>query len=170
MATFNIKIEGLEAAIERLDPVKFKENIQDAFDAFGQAVVKDAKLNAPTDEGRLKNAINTDQIQLGAEINVNVDYAAYIEFGTRKFAESYIAQLPSDWKTFAAQYKGQGGGDFKEFVKRLAEWGRRTGKIPPEAAYVAALKILRNGIEPRPYLYPAFEKNKPQLIKDLEAI
>lgn len=190
MATFSIKIEGLEAALEKLSPAMYKRSVNDAFNAFGLATVKDAKINVPKDEGNLARSINFEKIDYGVQINVNADYAAYVEFGTRKFAESYISQLPNDWKTFAAEFKGKTGGDnsFMSFFYKILKWVQRKGfaadktksgkrsnsknSIQKEydAAYFIAISILRNGIKPQPYLYPAFEKNKPQLIKDLETI
>jgi hypothetical protein len=168
MATFSIKATGIEAIQAKIAEPKFKAGVNAALNAFALSTVNDAKQLAPKDEGILARSINFDPAtDYVATINVNVDYAAYVEFGTKKFAASYVSGLPRDWQSFAAEFKGKGNGSFADFVRRLTLWAKRTGKIPVEAAYVTALKILRNGLKPRPYLYPAFNKNLPQLTKDL---
>lgn len=168
MATFSIKVTGIEAIQAKIAEPKFKANVNAALNAFALSTVSDAKQRAPKDEGILARSINFDPAtDYTVFLNVNVDYAAYVEFGTKKFAAAYVGGLPPDWQTFAAQFKGKGNGGFKDFVLRLTRWAKRTGKIPVEAAYMTALKILRDGVKARPYLYPAVNKNLPQLAKDL---
>lgn len=168
MATFSIKVTGIEAIQAKIAEPKFKANVNAALNAFALKAVSDAKTFAPKDEGILARSINFDPANdYTVFLNVNVDYAAYVEFGTKKFAASYVSGLPRDWQAFAAQFKGKGNGTFKQFVLRLTLWAKRTGKIPVESAYVTALKILREGVKAQPYLYPAVNNNLPQLIKDL---
>lgn len=183
---FTLKLDGFDEVLKKLDVRHLEQDITDELAAFGQDVARDAKQLAPVDEGLLKNSIASTSTRLNVTISVNVDYAAYLEFGTRKFAAAYVATLPPDWQAFAAQYKGPGGGSFDEFVARLTSWVKRKGfasqatagsnrsksaaSIAGEehAAYRIALSILRNGIRPHPYLFPAFEKNRPQLLKNLQ--
>lgn len=168
MATFKIEAKGIEAAQQLLSEPRFKSGIDNALNAFALSTVGDAKQFCPKDEGILARSINFDPAaNYEVTINVNVDYAAYVEFGTKKFASDYVSGLPSEWQTFANQFKGKGSGTFADFVKRLTGWAKRTGKIPIQAAYATALKILRTGIKARPYLYPAVNKNLPQLVKDI---
>ncbi len=167
MSGFNVSVTGLDEALRKLDVKKFNQDINDELTAFGFDVVRDAKQLVPVDEGFLKNSINSVNENLAVTIVVNADYAAYVEFGTRKFAAAHIATLPADWQTFAAQYKGSGGGSFKEFVMRLTAWCKRKG-IEEKAAYPIARAILINGIKAQPFLYPAYEKNRIELIKRLK--
>lgn len=164
-----IKIEGLEKTLARFDIKKFEPQIQQSFDNFGLRVELGAKQLVPVDEGKLKGSIFHETGRLSSTVGASADYAAFQEFGTRKFAAAYIATLPADWQKFAAQYKGGGGGTFEDFVMSLMGWCKRHG-ISEKAAYPIALKILRNGMRPQPFLYPAFNKAKDQLIKDLQAI
>jgi len=122
---------------------------------------------------------------------VGVDYGAYLEFGTRKFAARYVASLPADWKAFAATFKGPGGGNFEEFVMRLTKWvlrkkigatyniktrrrdrvGKQSAKTTAEAdAYAIALYIIRNGIRAQPFLYPSAQKNTTILLENIKKI
>ena len=164
-----IRIEGLEKTLARFDVKKFEPQIQTAFDKFGIRVELEAKQLAPVDEGHLKGSIFQQPGRLSSTVGASVNYASFMEFGTRKFAAAYISTLPADWQTFARQYKGGGNGTFQEFVMSLVGWCKRHG-ISEKAAYPIALKILRNGLKPHPFLYPAFNKNKDLLIKDLNAI
>jgi len=169
MAGSVIRIEGLEKTLARFDVKKYEPQIQQCFDKFGIRVELGAKQAAPVDEGRLKGSIFQQPGKLSSTIGASANYASFQEFGTRKFATAYIATLPADWQVFAKQYKGGGGGTFAEFVMSLVGWCKRHG-ISEKAAYPIALKILREGMKPQPFLYPAFNKAKDQLIKDLQAI
>jgi hypothetical protein len=96
-------------------------------------------------------------------------YAAFLEFGTRKYAAQYVASLPADWKSYAATFKGSSGGSFDELLKAIMGWVKRKG-IDSDAAYPIALKIIREGIKPKPFLYPAINANLKQLQDDLNNV
>lgn len=170
MAGSVIKIEGLEKTLARFDVKKYEPQIQQCFNNFGIRVQNQAIQAAPVDESGIKNSIRQDPIKLGSEITVGANYASFQEFGTRKFAAAYISTLPADWQTFARQFKGGGGsGSFEDFVMSLVGWCKRHG-ISEKAAYPIAIKILRNGMKPQPFLYPAFNTNKKKLLEDLNNI
>lgn len=167
MGGYKLEIKGINDVLAKLDVDKFEKDIQAALDDFGLRVVKQAKILAPVDEGRLRQSINSTPGKLSVTIDVNVDYAAYIEFGTRKFAAAYVSSLPPDWQAFAAQFKGASGGSFAEMIQNLMKWVKRKG-IDEKAAYPIVLKILREGVRPHPFLYPSVENQRAILIKDLE--
>ena len=193
MSGITLKLSGLDEVLKKLDVKKLEREITGELIYFGTQVSLDAKNNVEnngtTDRGDLAGSIDfKSDHPLSVSIFANKDYAAYIEFGTRKFAASYVATLPPDWQTFAAQYKGGGGGSFQEFLMRITEWVKRKGFAAAvtksgnksksvnsvngekEAAYRIALSILRNGIKAQPFLFPAFEKNRPELIKNLKTL
>ena len=60
-----------------------------ALEAIGLQAEKYAKQSCPVDTGRLRNSIGHDTAsEENAEyIGTNVEYAAYVEFGTVKMAE-----------------------------------------------------------------------------------
>ena len=168
MSSFNIDIRGnFESKFDKLTQ-DVRNIVDDELNAFGIETVAMAKTLAPVDEGFLRNSITFEKRELVVEIIVAANYAAYLEFGTRLFAAAYVNSLPSEWQSFAAQFKG-GGGSFEDFFMRIVEWVRRKG-IAPEAAYQIAKKILRVGIRARPFLYPAVEQNKKLLIENLKAV
>jgi HK97 gp10 family phage protein len=171
MAGISLKISGIEAAIKRLESKQknIEQEIQNELNAWALETANKAKQLAPVHEGLLRQSINPLFEKNKASITVNAFYAAYIEFGTRKFAASYISSLPTEWEQFAAQYKGGGGGSFIDLVKNITEWVRLKG-IDQKAAYPIALKILRDGIKPQPYLYPAVQQTTPDLIKNIKEV
>ena len=189
---FKTKVIGTQTVLSAIKSSKDKAEkiIADELNAFGLKTVNDAKRNAPVDEGALRNSIGYTKDRTSVTITVNVDYAAYLEFGTRSFAQAYVSSLPTEWQTFASQFKGGGGGSFEEFVMRITQWvkrkgigatyniqtrrrdrvGKQTAAQTAEAdAYAIALYIIRKGIRPHPYLIPAVEKNRIELIKQLKA-
>lgn len=174
-----------------IDFSKIKSDIQsslkDELNAFGLAVVRDAKKNAPVDEGHLRNSISHNLNGLTVEVVVATDYAAYVEFGTRKFAQNYVSSLPAEWQEFAKQFQGKAGkGSMEQFVLRIMEWVKRKGfaaertksgnrskskssiTAQENAAYIIALRILQNGIRAHPFLYPAVRDNQKGLIDNLK--
>ena len=142
-----VKITGMKAVMNSLSPQKLKEKTDKALLKFGVRVDRTAKELAPVDEGRLRSAIYYKHVDGGVEVGCAVDYAAYLEFGTGKFAAEYVATLPTEWKEFASQFKGSAGGNFREFVESIMGWVKRKG-IDEDRAYGIALSILRNGIKP----------------------
>lgn len=188
---FKIDITGDVKKIFRERTRAITEKIEKEMDDFGQATVNDAKRLAPVDEGSLKQSITYRKIIARSAIEIEMivasDYAAYIEFGTKGFAAKYVATLPKEWKEFAARYKGPGGGSFDEFVMRLTRWVRlkkigatynvstrkknKQSKASLEStAYAIALSIMRKGIRQHPFLYPAVEKNRIELLKRLKVL
>ena len=195
-----IKIEGLGKALARFDVKKYEPQVQECFDKFGLSVELKAKQLAPVDEGHLKGSIFQQPGRFSSTVGASVNYAAYLEFGTRKFAASYVASLPAQWQELAASKRGGMSGTFEEFVLRLTAWVHRKGlgsgfagkigvtgtysvktrkrtgnkdtqaKQDKQVAYLIARKILRDGLKARPFLYPAFNIAKDQLLKELNEI
>jgi hypothetical protein len=186
----SLKISGLDAAIKGIEnKVKAAEqDIQNELNAWGESTTEAAIQFAPVDEGHLKGAIRPLNERLKVSITVAVNYGAYIEFGTRKYAATYVSSLPSDWQTFAGQFKGGGGGSMDEFVQNIMAWVLRKGigglqtksgnlsrsadsdSAMQQAAYAIALNIIQNGIKAHPYLFPATQKTTPTLIKNIKEI
>ena len=92
----------------------------------GQVLADPSSGKISTDElddhWRNKTTIYYKHVDGGVEVGCAVDYAAYLEFGTGKFAAEYVATLPTEWKEFASQFKGSAGGNFREFVESIMGW------------------------------------------------
>lgn len=187
---FSIKVNNMAKVLEGIASLEGKavKVLEKELDAFGLSVVGTAKSLAPADEGLLRNSISYNRRGLTVSIMAAAGYAAYMEFGTKGHAAKYVARLPREWQTFAAQYKGGGGGSLDDFIMAIMDWVKRkkisgtystktknrTGAKgardfeDAEVAYGIALAILRNGVKPHPFLYPAYEKARIELIKSLK--
>jgi HK97 gp10 family phage protein len=89
MASFNVKIYGTDAIIKRLNsaPKKMMEESKLIIDAAVIEMAAKAKQEVPVKTSALKNSIRHSKYQpgKGASVsagNLNVRYAAYVEFGT----------------------------------------------------------------------------------------
>ena len=149
-----------------------QNNVQAELNAWADDVATDAKqlvASNSSDEGGLLRSIYPIYGDMYSGVVASARYAAYIEFGTRKFAADRVAQLPDTWQQLAAQSKGSSGGTFKELLESITAWCKRKG-IDEAAAYPIAKKILINGIRPRPFLYPSVNANTPDLMKRLQKL
>ncbi|CAB4143977.1 Bacteriophage HK97-gp10, putative tail-component [uncultured Caudovirales phage] len=170
-----LQVKGLDALIRKMDKLAAaaKTEVQAELNDWADTTAQNAKSLVSansSDEGMLLRSINPNYGNGYASVTASAIYAAYVEFGTRKYAAAYVSSLPADWQAYAATFKGSTGGTFREFVKSLMAWGSRTGKMDPKYAYVTALKILREGVKARPFLYPSVQKTLPVLKKNLRAI
>jgi len=185
-----IQLKGFDKAVADIEKTAKEVNneVKVALVDFATSVERDAKRAAPADEGKLRNSINGTVKGFEASVTVTADYAAYIEFGTRKFAAKYVATLPPDWKSYAATFKGKGGGNLNQFIQAIMAWVRRKGigaditksgnfsssasslDKQQQAAYWIALNILQNGIKPQPFLKPAVDAHVPELEKAIKKI
>ena len=159
-----VKADGIEAVMAKFKSysVSAQIGIDAALEEWANNVARDAKLLVSansSNEGMLLNSIHPDHGNGYASVTASAAHAAY------------VSSLPGDWAAYANTFKGKsGGGTFKDFVKILMAWGARTGKMDPKYAYVTALKILRDGVKARPFLYPSVNKNLPLLMQDIKAI
>lgn len=94
---------------------KFEKDMQDVLSAelesFGMDVERDAKVLAPKDLGKLAQLIKSQMIsKTTVEISSGAAYAAYVEFGTGRFAASYLAGMPPELQEYAMQFFVTGKG------------------------------------------------------------
>jgi HK97 gp10 family phage protein len=187
-----IKLKGFDKTIKDVQKLATdaNKNAKIALVDFGTRVETQAKRDAPADEGKLRSSINStfDQRKFTVKITVATDYAAYQEFGTRKFAAAYVGTLPQEWRTYAATFKGKTGGSMDEFIQAIMAWVKRKGigaditksgnvsssasslDKQQQAAYWIAINILQNGIKPKKFLYEAVKDNLPKLQSDFNKI
>lgn len=172
----SLKASGIDAILARFNTLanQAQNDVQLELNSFADDVVRDAQLLVKansSDEGNLLRNIRPEFGNGTVTISANTKYAAYIEFGTRKFAAEYVSSLPTDWQTFANTFKGpmSGGGNFKEMLLNITDWCKRKG-IDEKLAYPIARKILIQGIRPRPFMYPSVNRNLPLLIANIKDI
>jgi len=169
---FSVNLQGIkevEDALKNLD-VSLKKDVSDEINASALKIQSDAKKLAPVNFGQLRNGIKLEKnSDLTFTVNSSASYSPYIEFGT-----GGKVSVPADFQAYAQTFKGGKGGKFKDMVEALTLWVKRkgigNGKNEKGLAYIIALNILRKGIRPQPFLIPAYEQEKPKLIKRLKEL
>lgn len=192
-----IKLTGIDGLMASIDKTikQVNDGTHKALGTFAKNVETTAKstlntgrppFGATSNTGALANSITGDVQDFTATIVVRANSGAYIEFGTRKFAAKYVATLPQDWATYAAEFRGKGGGTMDQFIQDIMQWVQQKGigglqtksgnvstsknslAAMQSAAYAIALNILQNGIRAQPFLYPAVKEHTPALIENIK--
>jgi len=187
MAGFALNLSGMDSLTKMLKTIQddLTKGVAEEISASAMKIERDAKRNAPVNLGTLRQSIHSESTLNGLTGKVIVDakYGAYVEFGT-----GGKVSIPSGFEEFAMQFKGKSGGSLEEFIAALTLWvkrkglagtysvksGRRLGgkgvtqKQDEKLARFLAIKILKNGIRPQPFLIPAYESEKPKLFKRLK--
>jgi HK97 gp10 family phage protein len=185
---FGIDLSGIPRLEKKLNDIKsnIATDLAKEISASALKIEKEAKRNAPINMGTLRQSIHaTSKDKLTHYVEVGVSYGAYLEFGT-----GGKVSIPSGYENYAATFKGNKGGSLNDMIEALTLWvkrkglagtysvksGRRLGGKGVKAsqdeklARFLAIKILKNGIRPQPYLIPAYEAEKPKLIERLKKI
>lgn len=158
------KITGLDKLIRQLEQlgVEGTQMAKAVVQSTADSVVEQAKRNAPANLGKLRQSIGKAEEAQGfvARVFVAEKYAIYVEVGTGTHV-----QVPAELQSIAIQYKGKGGGSFEEFLQAIKDWVKQKGIGDPEKiAYPIAMSILRKGIRPQPFLYPAYVEGRKKLV------
>ena len=165
MASHGVK--GGQGVISELR--KFGEKAEKLINAETQStafnIEEDAKKRAPKNFGKLAQSISHLKVKPALyKVTVNEVYGAYMEFGT-----GTKVSVPAEFADMAATFKGKKQGTFKQGLEAIKVWCKAKG-IPDGAAYPIFAKILGAGINPRPFLYPAYIKGKKDYQNNLERL
>lgn len=159
------KIKGIDKAVKNLRKtgVNGERYLKAIIQSTADQVVLEAKQNAPKDTGQLAQSIGkeTANDNLKASIFINADYWGFIEFGTG----GYVS-VPPEFQSVAQEFKGFKSGNFADFLRDMKEWCKRHG-IEEKYAYIICVSILRKGIKPQPFLYPALKRGKDGIVRKL---
>lgn len=138
--------------------------------AVGDFIVADAKERAPADLGKIRQGIIKVSVsQFQVMIAATAPESAFQEFGTGGKVE-----VPEEMADVASQFQGAGSGDMQAFILALVGWIGRHGisgtknETPEQIAWAMAKAILRDGLTPQPFLYPAFVAQSQRLIPMLQ--
>lgn len=138
--------------------------------SVGDLIVVDAKSNAPADLGKIRQGIVKEQIDaFQVMIAATAPESAFQEFGT-----GGKVNVPEQMADIASQFQGQSGGNMEDFILALTGWIERhgitgtNGETSDQIAWVMARSILRDGLAPQPFLYPAFVAQSQKLVPMLE--
>jgi len=165
-------VQGLPQLISKLNNLgtQGQRIAKASINAVADLIVADAKTNAPADLGKIRQGIVKNQISdFVVAIASTAPESAFQEFGTGGKVD-----VPAEMSDIASQFKGQSGGDMQAFILALVGWISRHGitgtknETPEQIAWVMARSILRNGLAPQPFLYPAFVAQSQKLVPMLE--
>ena len=144
--SIGFKVEGLDKVLDRLNNMSDNSAgaLKQQYMKIAEDIASDARSLAPTDTGHLKQNIFSRVFEenetIVGEVYSDVEYAAYVEFGTGSVGES--AGLQREGLTLAY---------------RQTPWRYRD----EEGNW-----HYTHGMKPQPYLYPAM-KNHEDSIKEL---
>lgn len=154
MAKFSVNIKGLKELQKKLDKQGQKKLIKDISEELeiSANVIRNKSINrVPKDQGFLSNSITVDGKDLKWIVDVGADYGAYQEFGTKTKVD-----VPAEMQSVANEFRNKKM-SYTKFKEAIAAWMGRKG-IPEGAVYPIMAKILKIGIEPKPFLYPSFKE------------
>ena len=177
--SITFKLDGVQGALNRLAKAEVAvisdvdEELADGANLIRTTAVKTVKQNINNTTGKLAVGMFSEKVKpLQYEVGNNVFYAPYIEFGTGGKVD-----VPEQLKEIAAAVKARPKrGDFAGMVGAIYEWGIRKGylsKTDKQARNKArwwAIRILKNGIDPQPFLYPAFVSNRKKIVERIKAV
>lgn len=181
-------IGRVQADFKNLTFHKLKELSREV-GAFAQDTANDAKRLAPVGaDTLLRKSISAKKVsEYQYEIAAQTKYAAYVEFGTRSKVSipPGAEEIAKEAFAFAKSNKGS----IAEFKKSLTRWVEKKGiaglysvktrklskskdskALVEQAVFAIMMKILRVGIEPQPYFFPAIQQNTIKLDKRLRQI
>ena len=160
-----MKIVGVSKVIAELRAKKkgIDKQIDDITQANAIEMAGDATKRAPEAFGKLKQSITYEKLaELKWRASSNKVYAGYMEFGT-----GTKVQVPAEFSDMAKSFQSGGKGNFKQALENIKLWCKKKG-IDEKAAYPILLSILRVGVNPQPFFYPAWVATKKRYVKDLE--
>jgi HK97 gp10 family phage protein len=162
MAKTKVQVLGLQKALKnlKLKGKEIKKTVWEELEDTADNIRNDAILKAPRNTSRLRSSIQITKLSDSIEVGSDLKYAPFMEFGTKSQVD-----IPPELQAYARQFKGKGG-SFDELVESITVWANQKG-IDQDAIIPIALKIARDGVKPRPFLFPAYFKHRDKLIKKL---
>lgn len=163
-----MEIKGVGAVVKELRALG--GNIEKMIDAETKAaafsIEKDAKIYAPKNFGKLAQSISHAKIkESNYKITVNETYGAYLEFGTG----STKVKVPPEFEETARSFMGKKTGTFADFIKAMTLYFEAKG-YDTKYVWIACINQLNEGMNPRPFLYPAWVKGKKEYVENLKKV
>jgi len=107
-----ISVQGMNALLRKIAQAnaEVQGKIKRANQITSLNIERGAKRRAVVDNGDLRRAIVPDHSGTEANVEVKVDYAQYVEFGTGAFAAEYLATKDKDLREYAMTFYETGRG------------------------------------------------------------
>lgn len=107
-AKLEIEITGVKEALNKVKGNfnKIADEIDMEMGDGVERIVAQAKTLLPANFSRLRSSLYVTKLgKFNYELGSNVNYAAYVEFGTGGYAAKYVPSLEPEWQAFALTYK-----------------------------------------------------------------
>ncbi len=148
-----------------------RDRVEAVVEINAQEAASEAKRLAPKFDGILQKGIrvvaepelNSDRV-ISRSVISEADHSPYVEFGTRTRFKA-----PPEWTAFASQFKGRTGVLGISAYERIKRWGLAKG-FDMNGIRNLYFNIMRYGIHPQPFMYPAFKKQTRKLAQDLRKL
>lgn len=182
-----ISIEGLDPLLRKLKNLGdvVHKDVDDVIVAGAYQMNSEAQRNIQGNGLINEGALLAGQQVIkgegrGHSVTNTVYYSAFQEFGT-----GARVRVPNGWEQVAAEFKGKSNGNFDDFLESISNWVRLKGIDPgvktagtmgssrsvyTNVVYAIALSIWKNGLRPRPFLVPAFNKVSPIIVQDVQDV
>jgi len=159
-----MKVTGVDKLLKQFDQFG-KEGAKVAAgetEAAARDISSQAVRLAPANFGKLRQSIQPEKIaKLSWEVQAMAAYSGYVEFGTG----SHVS-VPKEMQEQATALRNLSKGSFDDALDSIRDWCRAKG-IDERAAYPILMSILKEGLRPQPYLYPAFKAGSEKFRKNL---
>lgn len=159
----SVKFEGFEELEKKLKSFgdKGEEKLEEVIFDVATTFASNAKKNARAvafDQGELTRSIEARKYHDGgASVVAHAYHAPYVEFGT-----GIQVSVPPEFYDIAREVQGRPKGDFQDGLENIRNWLRQHGS-DERLAWVVLMSILRRGLKPRPFFYPAYLQAKKDL-------
>jgi hypothetical protein len=126
----------------------------------------DAVDNVPVDLASVKQSGSVEFENQGftGKVYFSAFHAGFLEFGT-----GTKVVIPQGWEKEAGQFRGQSKGNWQDFKKLIQGWMGRKG-IDLKYTHAIMLHIYRIGTSPKPFLIPAYRKEIPNFLANVEKL
>lgn len=165
MATQGFK--GINETIAKLraSGKDIEKQINAETEAIAFQIEGDAKKLAPKNFGKLAQSISNKKVKSALyKVTVNELYGAYFEFGT-----GAKVRVPQGFEEIANSFRGKKTGTFQQFLESMTVWFKSKG-YDTKYVWIACINKINDGMNPRPFLYPAWIKGKKDYLENLEKI
>ena len=155
-------VKGMASLLKKLHRLGDAKEIDAITEGAAMEIQLSAVQRAPVNQGDLKLSIYNNRIKESHyEVVVGSSYGPFVEFGTGP-----QVQVPAAFSQMALKFKGGNGGSFEDGLESIKDWCRKKG-IEESAAYPIFMSILKKGMRPQPFLYPAYIKGSLDYIQEL---
>lgn len=89
---FDLKIIGLQALLKHCQPETIREPVDEGIRKATLWTERTIRVSTPVDTGRLRSSITSVILGQTGKVGTNVQYAQFVEYGTRKMEPRYVVE------------------------------------------------------------------------------